>query len=189
MFRLGACALVVLLAVPALARADEALWSLLRAGGQVVLVRHAATDPGTGDPPGFRLDDCATQRNLSARGREDARRMGDAFRARGVPVAGVLSSRWCRCLETARLAFGTVEPWPALDSMFEDKSRSDEQARAFREKAGARPANGNVVLVSHGVNIAAWTGMPLAQGDLVVLTPSGHGTFRVAGTLTTADWK
>src|SRR5919197_1026166 len=169
-------------------RWNEALWNLLRGGGHVVLIRHAATDRGTGDPPGFRLDDCTTQRNLSARGREDARRMGDTFRARGVPVATVLSSRWCRCLETARLAFSTVEPWPALDSMFEDKSRSDEQARAFREKAGTRPANGNVVLVSHGVNITAWTGVPLAQGDLVVLAPSGKGTFRVAGTRTTAVW-
>jgi len=189
MLRLGACLLAVLLVMPTVVRADEALWELLRAGGHVILIRHAATDPGNGDPPGFRVDDCATQRNLSAQGRDDARRMGDAFRARGVPVSTVLASRWCRCLETARLAFGTVEPWPVLDSMFEDKSRSNEQARAFREKAGARPANGNVVLVSHGVNITAWTGMPLAQGDLVVLAPSGNGTFRVAGTLTTADWK
>ncbi|HEY3066035.1 MAG TPA: histidine phosphatase family protein [Methylomirabilota bacterium] len=187
MGRLVTCALVVLLVVPTVAGADEALWSLLRAGGHVLVMRHAATDPGTGDPPGFTLDDCATQRNLSARGREDARRVGEVFRARGVPVSVVLSSRWCRCLDTARLAFGVVEPWAALDSMFEDKSKSDEQARAFRERAGTRPANGNVVLVSHGVNIAAWTGVSTAQGDVVVLTPSGRATFRVAGTLTAVD--
>jgi phosphohistidine phosphatase SixA len=54
-----------------------------------VLMRHAATDPGAGDPPGFRLDDCATQRNLSAAGREDARRVGNAFRAHRIPVARV----------------------------------------------------------------------------------------------------
>jgi phosphohistidine phosphatase SixA len=189
MLRLGTCALLALLTLPAVAVADDALWSLLRAGGHVLLIRHAATESGTGDPPGFRLDDCATQRNLSTRGQEDARRMGEVFRARRVPVASVLSSRWCRCLDTARLAFGSVEPWPALDSMFEDKSKSDEQARAFRDRAGTPPASGNVVLVSHGVNITAWTGTPLAQGDVVVLTPSGNATFRVAGTLTSAEWR
>jgi broad specificity phosphatase PhoE len=189
MLRLGAYALVALLAFPALARADDALWEMLRAGGHVLLIRHAETEPGSGDPPGFRIDDCATQRNLSARGRDDARRMGQMFRARGVPVAAVLSSRWCRCLDTARLAFGAAEPWDALDSMFEDKRKSNEQARAFRERAGTPPPNGNVVLVSHGVNIAAWTGVSTAQGDIVVLTPSGNATFRVAGTLTAFDWR
>ena len=74
------------LAPPAL-RADEALWSLLRSGGQVVLVRHAATDPGVGDPPGMKLDDCSTQRNLSEEGRSEARRLGEALRSRAIPVS------------------------------------------------------------------------------------------------------
>ena len=89
------------------ARADEALWRLLKAGGQVVLMRHAVTTPGVGDPDGMVLHDCRTQRNLSDEGRAHARQVGEAFRARGVPVAQVLSSPWCRCLETARLAFGS----------------------------------------------------------------------------------
>src|SRR6478752_9352840 len=91
------------------ARADEALWRLLKAGGQVVLMRHAATTPGAGDPDGMVLHDCGTQRNLSDEGRAHARQVGEAFRARGVHVAQVLSSPWCRCLETARLAF-SVNP-------------------------------------------------------------------------------
>src|SRR5688572_17565050 len=97
---------LALLSLPSTALADEALWSLLKKGGQVVLMRHAVTTPGVGDPPGFRLDDCSTQRNLTDAGRQDARRVGAAFRARNIVVESVYSSPWCRCVETANLAFG-----------------------------------------------------------------------------------
>jgi phosphohistidine phosphatase SixA len=100
--------LVLALVLPAPAAAADALWDLLRGGRQVVVMRHAVTTPGVGDPPGFRLGDCPTQRNLTDAGRDDARRVGAAFRSRGIPVGRVLSSRWCRCLETAQLAFGRV---------------------------------------------------------------------------------
>ena len=76
--------------------ADDALWARIAQGGYVLLIRHAATEAGTGDPSGFRIGDCATQRNLSAAGREEARRLGETFRAHGVPVAEVRSSPWCR---------------------------------------------------------------------------------------------
>lgn len=176
--------LVLLLPLaPAAAAEDEALWALLKGGGQIVLIRHASTDPATGDPPGFRLDDCATQRNLSAAGRDEARRLGEALRARGVPLGRVLSSRWCRCLETARLAFAAVEPWPALDSFFGDRSREPEQTEAVRAVAGERPPEGNLILVTHGFNIRALTGILPAPAEMVVLTPQGSGAFRVAGRL------
>ncbi len=176
--------LLLLLWAPTAAANDEALWSLLRDGGKVLLMRHAVTDPGAGDPPGFTLEDCATQRNLSAAGRQDARRVGDAFRARGVPVARVLSSRWCRCLETARIAFGHVEPWPALDSIFEERNREAEQTAAIRALAGKHPTTGgNLILVTHGVNIAALIGIVPAPAEMIVLTPDGRDGFRVAGRL------
>jgi phosphohistidine phosphatase SixA len=185
----GATILIPLAALPALllwcgaasAGEGEALWSLLRGGGQVVLMRHASTDPGPGDPAGFRLDDCATQRNLSAAGREEAQRIGALFRARGVPIGQVLSSRWCRCMETARLAFGTVEPWPALDSFFNDRSRETAQTGAVRERAGERPATGNLILVTHQVNITSLTGTFPAPGEIIVLFPEGNGASRLAG--------
>ncbi len=103
---------------------EDALWQKLRGGGVTVLMRHAATDPGIGDPPGFKLNQCATQRNLSDAGRQDARRIGAAFRRHGVAPGAVWSSRWCRCLDTARMAFGSVVPEPGLDSMFNDDERS-----------------------------------------------------------------
>lgn len=151
-----------------------------------MVMRHATTEPGIGDPPGFRLDGCATQRNLSEAGREEARRIGAAFRARGIPIGRVLSSRWCRCLETAGLAFGTVEPWPPLDSFFDDRSRGGDQTRAVRHVVGGRAAKGNLILVTHQVNIRALTGLFPAPGEMIILMPQGDGSFRVAGRLAPA---
>ena len=181
-----AWAAALLLATPLLAgpaRADEGLWRRLAAGGQVVLLRHATTTPGVGDPTGFRLDDCVTQRNLTEAGREESRRIGAAFKARAIPVERVLSSRWCRCLETARLAFGTVEPWPALDSYHADRSRAPAQTAEVRRLAGERPTGGNVIMVTHEVNIAAATGISPAPGEMVILAPEGDGRFQTAGRL------
>jgi len=178
--------LLLAFASPATTDQPEALWGLLRGGGQVVVMRHATTDPGVGDPPGFRIDDCATQRNLSESGREEARRVGGAFRVRRVPIRRVLSSRWCRCLETARLAFGTAESWPPLDSFFGDRSREPEQTKAVHQLVGERPGTGNLILVTHQVNIRALTGLFPAPGEMIILTPQGNGAFRVAGRLAPA---
>jgi len=177
----AALAAVLLVASPGGVAASEALWDLLKAGGQVVLLRHTTTTPGVGDPPGFRVEDCASQRNLSEQGREEARRIGAAFRARGIPVGRVLSSRFCRCLETARLAFGRAEPHPPLDNLFHDRSREPERAAAIRALAGERQTLGDAILVTHGINIAAAIGISPAQGEMIVITPRGHGTFEVRG--------
>ncbi|HEY7250425.1 MAG TPA: histidine phosphatase family protein [Methylomirabilota bacterium] len=171
------------LPLPAGARASESLWTLLKGGGQVVLLRHGSTPPEMGDPTGFRLDDCATQRNLSAAGREESRRIGAAFTARGIPVERVLSSPWCRCLETARLAFGAALPWDPLSSLFADRTRQAEQTRAFRELAGQKRPGANVILVTHGANIVAFVGVGPAMGEMVIVTPQGGGSFAVAGRL------
>ncbi|MGH7314488.1 MAG: histidine phosphatase family protein [Candidatus Rokuibacteriota bacterium] len=173
--------LLYVLAGPSRAGASEALWDVLKAGGQVVLLRHTTTTPGAGDPPGFRVEDCPSQRNLSEQGREEARRIGAAFRARGIPVGQVLSSRFCRCLETGRLAFGRAEPHPPLDNLIHDRSREPERAAAIRALAGERPPRGNVILVTHGINIAAAIGIHPAQGEMLVITPRGNGTFEVRG--------
>lgn len=164
--------------------ADEALWSLLKRGGQVVLMRHALTTPGVGDPPGMDLNACATQRNLSEAGRAHARQVGQAFRARDIPVHQVISSPWCRCLETARLAFG-VEPQvsPALSNLFGRGDPQGRQVAQMRTLASRKPASGNLVLVSHGSTILALTGVSPATAEMVVVMPQGDGTFIVAGRL------
>jgi broad specificity phosphatase PhoE len=157
---------------------------LLKGGGQVVLIRHALTTPGYGDPEGMKLDDCGTQRNLSDQGRADARTLGQAFRARGVPVAQVLSSPWCRCVETARLAFGQApDVLPALGNLFGRPERAGPQIGELKPLVGRRPVNGNLLLVSHGSTIAALTGVSPNTSEMVVLTPQEGGRFSVAGRL------
>jgi broad specificity phosphatase PhoE len=179
-----AAALVALLAVPGAAFANEQLWTLLKGGGQVILLRHTITTPGAGDPPGMRLEDCATQRNLTDDGRRHARQIGEAFRARGIPVDRVLSSPWCRCLETARLAFGKAEVSPALGNLFGRPENQAKQVREMTALAGERRSGGNLVLVSHGSTILALTGVSLDTGEMVVVTPQGGERFAVSGRLT-----
>jgi broad specificity phosphatase PhoE len=165
------------------ARADDALWEQLRAGGLVVFIRHAETDPGVGDPPGFRLEDCKTQRNLSPAGREQARRLGETFRRERVPVAQVLASEWCRCRDTAALAFGRYETWPALNNLFGRAENQPAQRSAVLERAGAYRGSGNLVLVSHGSSIVPVAGVHPAQGELVVVKPGGAGRLELVGRL------
>jgi len=175
--------LALLLALPGPAVANEQLWDLLKAGGQVILIRHAITTPGVGDPAGMRLDDCSTQRNLTDEGRRDARRLGEAFRARAIPVGRVLSSPWCRCLETARLAFNTAESWAPLGNLFGRPGQSAEQVREMRALVGERRSGPSLVMVSHGSTIHALTGVSPDPAEMVVVTPQGDGRFAVAGRL------
>lgn len=178
-------ALVAALAWAPFALADDALWALLKGGGQVVVIRHALTTPGVGDPEGMKLDDCSTQRNLSDAGRAHARQLGEAFRQRGIAVGQLLSSPWCRSIETAKLAFGkTPEVTPALGNLFGRSEESGRQLAVLRPLAGQKPASGNTVMVSHGSTIYALTGISPDTGEMVVLTPQGGGRFKVAGRMT-----
>ncbi|HEY8554549.1 MAG TPA: histidine phosphatase family protein [Burkholderiales bacterium] len=168
-------------------RADEQLWERLRAGGLVLLMRHAETTPGTGDPPGFRLEDCATQRNLSIAGREQARAVGAALARRGVKIATVLSSPWCRARETAMLAFGRAEIWRELDSMHHDRSRREAQNEAVRRRIAAFRGPGNLAFVGHGANILSLTGIHPGMGGMVVVAPGGPEGFTIVGRVEPGD--
>lgn len=174
-------------AIAATAKSSEpstaTLWAALKSGGHVILIRHASTVPGTGDPPGFVLGDCTTQRNLSDAGRAEAKQIGVTFRERGVTIGNVMSSRWCRCLDTARLAFDKVKPWASLDSHFDKPSNSAVQAAGVRLALAKHEIEGsNLVLVTHQVNITALTGVYPAQGEAVIAKRDGK-ELRVLGRL------
>jgi phosphohistidine phosphatase SixA len=176
---------LALLALPAQAEASEALWALLKSGGQVVIMRHAATESTAGDLDTMRLEDCSTQRNLSSSGRDEARRIGSAFKARGITVDDVRSSVWCRCLDTGVLAFGMANPWLPLNSFFRNRDREAGQTGTVRELV-SRHRGGTLILVTHQVNITALTGLYPAEGEMIVLTPRG-GDFTVAGRVKASD--
>lgn len=154
---------------------QSSLWSLLQRSepGYVVLMRHAAA-PGTGDPPGFKLDNCATQRNLSPEGRSQATKIGQAFRRRNIRVARVLSSQWCRCLDTARLLnLASVEPLPALNSFFQNPGANRQQTALIRQFIlSQRHTPDLIILVTHQVNITALTRIFPESGEMIVLKVS-----------------
>jgi broad specificity phosphatase PhoE len=177
-------ALAWVLAPPVPVAASDQPWALLQRGGQVVMIRHAVTTPGVGDPPGMRLDDCSTQRNLTDEGRQHARRLGEAFRVQNVPAGAVLSSPWCRCIETARLAFGvTPETWAPLGNLFGRAELSAGQVREMRARVGDYRGAANLIMVTHGSTIRALTGVSPGTAEVVILTPRGDDRFTVAGRL------
>lgn len=162
--------LLTWLGSPRTAHADEAaLLQALRSGAVAVLVRHAETEPGTGDPPGFRLQDCPTQRNLSEAGRAQAQRFGAWFESRGITPTIVRNSLWCRARDTARLAFGRSEDWDALANVFADRTQEKRHTDAVRTFVAQLKERQLAVLVSHGATIASISGVQLARGEGVVV--------------------
>ncbi len=144
--------------------------------------RHARA-PGTGDPPAFRIDDCSTQRNLDAAGQQQSQQLGETFRQRQIPVARVLSSQWCRSLDTARLMdLAPVEPFPVLNSFFGDRTTEPQQTRALQQFIlDQRNTPGVVVLVTHQVNITALTTLVPREGEAVLVRATPQGEIEVLG--------
>ena len=160
---------VALMAAPVAAAASDEAWAALAKGGHVALVRHGNAPPGYGgDPPGFKIDDCATQRNMDERGRAQARAVGEAFRQHGVIVDKILSSPWCRCLETARLmALGPVEnTWAVAAS-----DRSPERLVVLKQMVAGWRGPGTLVLVTHALTVQALVGIMPDQAETVVVKP------------------
>jgi phosphohistidine phosphatase SixA len=151
-----------------------ASWDELKQDGRVALVRHADA-PGAGDPPGWRIGDCRTQRNLSERGRAQARALGERFRAQAVPVGKVVSSQWCRTIETARLMnLGDVEQSAAFNNAHVLSGQRLQLAADGRAYVQAWRGPGVLVVVTHGANIALLTGVSPAQGEIVVVQPAAE---------------
>ena len=172
-------------ALDSVARASPTAEALIRKGGVVVVFRHADA-PGTFDPPGMRLDDCSTQRNLGPQGREQAQRIGRWFAQRGLKPQTVRSSPWCRCQDTARLAFGAAEVWPALGSTVgvspdETASRAGQWRQALQAASRRRP--GFEVWVTHQFVMSAMAGRSAASGEGWVIGPGPDGAAQILATL------
>lgn len=166
---LSACgALTLLPTAPAKAAAD--LPALLHTGGCVLMLRHAQTVPGIGDPPNFSLNQCSTQRNLNDEGREQAKRIGQWFKTHGLQPRSVQTSAWCRCKDTAELAFGKYAVLPELGSTFDTRASQDVQTKALRSRLRFVPPGQFEVWVTHQVNITSLTGESTGMGEAVVMS-------------------
>jgi broad specificity phosphatase PhoE len=180
----AAAALAISLAIaPAFAADDSGeAWKALAEGGHVALIRHGnAPGPSLGaggDPPGFRIGDCRTQRNLDQTGRGEAKGLGEAFRSHGVRVDRIQSSPWCRCMETAQLmAVGLVETSLALVPATDRNPNAPAALRALQETISNWRGPGTLVLVTHGLTIRAVIGIVPGQAETVVLKPTpGSGS-------------
>lgn len=179
-FAISAILLGFVAAADSAGAGETEAWTALRAGRHVALMRHTDAPGGVGDPAGFRIDDCATQRNLSAKGREDAEKIGARLRSEGISFEKIISSPWCRCVDTATLLqLGPV----AADATFGNVVVLSDQRQSLT--TGARAVieqwngSGILLVVTHGANIAAITGISPASGEIVVLRTGSGGSESV----------
>ena len=159
------------------------LWAEAKEGDKIILIRHALA-PGGGDPPGFKIDDCKTQRNLDKVGIEQSKAIGKLFKKNKIPVDKVLSSQWCRCKDTAKYAFGNFKEFSALNSTYTPPYDQNEkqQIKDLKNYVNKwKGKGGNLVFVTHYVIILAITGETARSGELVITDKN----FKVLSTIDT----
>lgn len=163
--------------------AQENEWKTWQQPGVHAIMRHANA-PGFGDPEGFTLGQCQTQRNLDETGRQDARALGKQIKQRGIEFTAVYSSQWCRCLETAKeINAGRVVELPALNSFFQNRSNSSPQTDALKAHIAALKPTDKVLYVTHQVNTTALTSVYPSAGEVVLFKMGPEGQIQVLGRL------
>ena len=176
----------VLLLVSVLAEADDdEAWQALREGRALLILRHANA-PGLGDPPGFRLSDCSTQRNLSDEGRAQAHSVGVWFQQRQLQPGKVLSSPWCRCVDSATLAFGPPQVWTALGSPHGSPETTStahlRELRAALAAASSRPGRFEAWF-THMFVLSDLANTNTSSGEALILRADTHGKTEVLARL------
>ena len=141
----------------------------LEDGGKLIFIRHAYA-PGNGDPAGFNLNDCSTQRNLSEDGRKQAQRIGEFFTKNKIEIDKVLSSEWCRCKETAKIAFKNYSTNSFLNSFYSSKfsKNKDKQVKAFNYYIKNLESEKNLIFVTHYVFVSEVLNYGPSSGEIVV---------------------
>ena len=163
--------------------ASEQAWNLAEEGDKIILIRHSLA-PGGGDPQGFKIDDCNTQRNLNRKGINQSKKIGKLFKKNKIPVDQVLSSQWCRCKDTAKYAFGNLKEFTALNSTFQSPYNKNEPKQLKELYNFVKKWDGkgkNLVLVTHYSIITAVTNAVPSSGEIVITNKN----FEVLGTIQT----
>ena len=165
---------------PIKADLNKNLINQLQDGGKLIFIRHAYA-PGNGDPTNFNLNDCSTQRNLNEEGRKQAKNIGEFFRKYKIRVDEVLSSEWCRCKETADIAFKNFSTNSFLNSFYSSKyeKNKDKQVKLFNDYIKTFKSNNNLILVTHYVMILEVLNYAPSSGEIVV----SDKNFNILGTL------
>ena len=162
---------------------SEQNWKPAQEGNKVLLIRHSLA-PGGGDPTGFKIDDCKTQRNLNRKGINQSKKIGKLFKKNKVPIDQVLSSQWCRCKDTAKYAFGNFKEFTALNSTFQSPYNKNEPKQLKELYNFVKKWDGkgkNLVLVTHYSIITAVTNAVPSSGEIVITDKN----FEVLGTIQT----
>ena len=151
--------------------ASEQDWHFVQEGDKIILLRHSLA-PGGGDPPGFKIDDCKTQRNLNRKGINQSKKIGKLFKKNKIPIDQVLSSQWCRCKDTAKYAFRKYKVFSALNSTFQSPydENAKKQIKELKKYIQNWEGNGaNLILVTHYVIISAITDVRPRSGEIVII--------------------
>lgn len=186
--------LVCCLFSPVQAATPLELVKALQGGGHIIYMRHARTDLSQNDKADMKLDNCPSQRNLSEEGREQAKAIGAAFKRLNIPVEEVLSSPFCRCMDTAQLVFGKFEIKRALyfAAGISDKHRAFQSFDLVKLLSSPpQPASSNRVLVSHTANLKEATGIwPKPEGVMHIFKPldAAHGKYEHLGHILPDEW-
>ena len=162
---------------------SEQNWKPAQDGGKIILIRHAKA-PGGGDPEGFKIKDCKTQRNLDEFGINQSKKIGKLFKEKKIKIDQVLSSQWCRCKDTAKYAFGNFKEFSALNSTYTPPYDQNEKQQIKDLKIYVnkwKGKGGNLVLVTHYVIILAITGETVRSGEIVITDKN----FKVLSTINT----
>jgi phosphohistidine phosphatase SixA len=176
-------------AIAAPALEGRALVTALRGGGYVLYLRHTSTDFGENDAGMTDYQDCATQRNLTDKGRAEARAIGAALRELRIPIGDVLASPYCRTMETGRLVFGSATATPAVRGGPARPDNADRYADLRRVLGTAPPPGTNVAIASHGNPFFGVAGAPyLAEGEIAVVQPQGGELFRIVARVRWDAW-
>ena len=164
-------------------QATENNWQPAQDGDKIIMIRHALA-PGRGDPKGFKINDCTSQRNLNEVGIQQSKNIGNLFKKKKIKIDQVLSSQWCRCKDTARYAFKSYKEFSALNSTFSPPFDRNEKQQIEELKNFVRKWNGqggNLILVTHYVVILAMTGLAPSSGEIVITDKN----FKVLSTINT----
>ena len=149
--------------------ANENIVEILKKKNNIIFIRHAIA-PGNGDPPNFDILDCSTQRNLSKKGELQALKIGEFFKENEIEFTKVLSSEWCRCKDTAKIAFGSYETKNFLNSFYDKRfsENKDKQILGFQKFIKDWDFSGNLILVTHYVVISEILDLATSSGEIVI---------------------